>query len=74
MGGESSAPMSVCQKLSGESNCKQKFLETISSVDVLEVPKLEIAALATLPAVFFWEDAKQLWIRKSLLAYSSRIF
>jgi hypothetical protein len=66
--------MNVCQRLSGESECSQKFLEAISSVEVLEVPKLEVAALATLPALFFLEDAKQQWIRKSLQAYSSFIF
>jgi hypothetical protein len=67
-------PMNVCHKLSGESECRQRFLEAISSVEVLEAPKLEIGALATLPTLFVWEDVKQKCIRKSLQAYSSFIF
>jgi hypothetical protein len=67
-------PMCVCPNFGGESECRQKFLEAISSVDVLEVLKLEIAAVAAVPTLFFLEDAKQRWIRKSLGAYSSFIF
>ena len=63
--------MNVCQKLCGESEVRPKFLEAISSVKVLEVSRLEIAALATLPTLFFLEDAKQQWKRKRLQAYSA---
>ena len=67
-------PMYVCQNFSAESECRQRFLEAISSVEFLEVLKLEIAAAAAVPTLFFLEGVKQRWIRKSLRAYSSFIF
>lgn len=72
--GERVVPMCVCQNFSGESECRQRFLEAISPVEVLEFLKLEIAAVAAVPTLFFLEDVKQRWIRKSLRAYSSFIF
>ena len=51
--------MCVCQKFDGKSEIRQKFLEATSSVDVLEVLKLEIARVATVPTLFFSEDLKQ---------------
>jgi len=72
--GERVVPMYVCQNFSGESERKQRFLETISPVEVLKGLKLEIAAEAAVPTLFFLEDVKQRWIKESLLAYSSFIF
>ena len=51
--------MCVCQKFGGKSECRQKFLEATSSVDVLEVLKLEIARVETMPILFLSEDLKQ---------------
>jgi hypothetical protein len=63
--GERVVPMYVCQNFSGESERRQRFLETISPVEVL---KLEIAVEAAVPTLFFLEDVKHRWIRKSLRA------
>ncbi|MCW4054589.1 MAG: hypothetical protein NWE84_06690 [Candidatus Bathyarchaeota archaeon] len=51
--------MCVFQKFGGKGECRQMFLETISSMNVLEVQKLEIVAVATVPTLFFLEDLKQ---------------
>ena len=72
--GERVVPMCVCQNFSGESECRQRFLETISPVEVLEFLKLGIAAEAAVSTLFFLEDVKHRWIRKSLRAYSSFVF
>lgn len=72
--GERVVPMCVCQNFSGKSECRQRFLETISPVEVFEFLKLETATEATVSTLLFLEDVKYRWIRKSLRAYSSFIF
>ena len=50
--------MYVCQNFNGESEGRQRFLEAISPVEVLEVLKQEIATAAAVPTLFFLEDVK----------------
>ena len=50
--------MKLLPRISGENECWQKSLEATLSVDVLEAPKIEVTALATLPTLLVTEDAK----------------
>ena len=63
----SALPMNTRQNLREElREYRQESSDAILPLEVLEVPKLKFKALATLHNGFFFWDAKQRWIRKSL--------